>query len=289
MFSVFTPATTANLGSGFDILGISLNLFNEFIVEEADSYQLENFAQKYRDYRNNLIIKSYQQTCAFLKVKAEPFKLTIKQNIPNSKGLGSSASCIVAGILIAEELSHQKISDLDKLKIATHLEGHPDNVAPCLFGGLIGSALKKDFIFKSAYPFNPNLNIYVCIPDFCLSTNKARQVLPEQVKLSSAIANNSNCLILLKGLETANEELLKIGIDDFFHTKYRIPLISEYHKVLRILNSNSTISGAGPTILSITSQTLDLDEITKKLAQLNNHWEIKALKIDQKGAYIVHE
>jgi homoserine kinase len=286
MFKVITPATTANIGSGFDILGLSLNIYNEFEVERSEKYEFFNFEEKYCDPDNNLIIESYRYVCKQLKEIEVPIKLTINQNIQNSRGLGSSSSCIVAGILIAEKIFKTFITDNEKLQYATILEGHPDNVAPCLFGGLVASHLFNKGIFKSHYPFNENLNIYIAIPDFQLSTQLARSVLPKKISLKNCIDNSSNILVLLKGLETSDECLVEAGIKDYLHTSYRSPLINDYDKVKNIINSNTTISGSGPTMLTITSHNLNISSIQNQLNELDNKWEFLKVEIDNRGAFI---
>jgi len=286
MFKVFTPATTANIGSGFDILGLALQIYNEFEVESSNKYEFINFEKKYCHPNSNLIISTYRYVCKQLNELEVPFKLTINQNIPNSRGLGSSSSCIVAGILIAEKIFNTYISDSDKLQYATTLEGHPDNVAPCLFGGLVGSYLFDEHIFKSHYPINEKLNIYLAIPNFKLSTKLARSVLPENITFHNSVANSSNILVLLKGLETGDEILIEKGIQDYLHTAYRSSLIKDYEDVKRIINSNTTISGAGPSLLTITSHSLNIEEIQNKLDKLDTNWLFKKIDIDTKGAYI---
>lgn len=287
MFRIVTKATSANLGPGFDLLGICLELNNEFIIKRQPSYKLLGFKEEYSDTDNNLFIQSYRFASKVLGLQEIPFELEIKQGIPISRGLGSSSSMIVGGILAVYALNDLAYDQFTALKIANEIEGHPDNVAPCIFGGLCASGVRDEQIIKQHYPVNDELCFSFAVPDFTLSTALARSVLPANISYAQAINNSANILMLLKGLADGNSHLITQGIKDQLHVPYRQQLIPEYRDVENILLKHGaygvTISGAGPTVLAI-HKGLD-DEVKEELAKMSNHWKLYELKIAQGGSY----
>ena len=285
MKKVVTPATSANLGPGFDILGLALCLYNTFSFAYCNEYQLVNFQECYNN-KENLIIKSYEYVLNCEKVPVVPLYIEQEANIPISRGLGSSSSLIIAGVKIANEVLNRRLSKEKLLYYATILEGHPDNVAPCLYGGLVACKIidsNKSIINK--YQVDKSLKFLLFIPEYELKTAKAREVLPKEFTLKDIANNYRNLLILLKGLESGDETLLKTGIEDFIHTKYRKNLIKDYELLSTLLDKYTichTISGAGPTVIAITKTYKK--ELFSKAKEL--HFTPLELNIDNKGAFI---
>lgn len=277
---VRTYATSANLGPGFDAFGICLNLYNEYAFEVSNKYEINEFNEKYKNPENNLIIKSYEKVFNILNKKVIPIKLTeLEHNIPTSRGLGSSASCIVSGVMIANNVLGDILSIDDVFQIASDIEGHPDNVAPLIFGGLTCSFKNDKYYTVKCSPSNDFIYT-VCIPSFELKTSVARSVLPENVKMADAVSNISHSVALIKALELGNMELLKQANIDKLHQDYRFPLINDSAYFIDYAKNNPAtcmISGAGPTILLISKESLNISY---------KDWKIIEQKVNNKGAYI---
>ena len=277
---VRTYATSANLGPGFDAFGICLNLYNEYAFEVSNKYEINEFNEKYKNPENNLIIKSYEKVFNILNKKIIPIKLTeLEHNIPTSRGLGSSASCIVSGVMIANNILGDILSIDEVFQIASDIEGHPDNVAPLIFGGLTCSFKNDKYYTVKCSPSNDFIYT-VCIPSFELKTSVARSVLPENVKMSDAVSNISHSVALIKALELGNMELLKQANIDKLHQDYRFPLINDSAYFINYAKNNPVtcmISGAGPTILLISKESLNISY---------KDWKIIEQKVNNKGAYI---
>lgn len=277
---VRTYATSANLGPGFDAFGICLNLYNEYAFEVSNKYEINEFNEKYKNPENNLIIKSYEKVFNILNKKVIPIKLTeLEHNIPTSRGLGSSASCIVSGVMIANNVLGDILSIDDVFQIASDIEGHPDNVAPLIFGGLTCSFKNDKYYTVKCSPSNDFIYT-VCIPSFELKTSVARSVLPENVKMADAVSNISHSVALIKALELGNMELLKQANIDKLHQDYRFPLINDSAYFIDYAKNNPAtcmISGAGPTILLISKEILNISY---------KDWKIIEQKVNNKGAYI---
>lgn len=279
---VRTFSTSANLGPGFDTFGICFDLYNDYSFEISNKYELVNFEEKYTLPNNNLIITSYEKVFEVLNKPLKYIKLTqLEHNIPTSRGLGSSASCIVSGILIANDILGNQLTQEEVFQLASLLEGHPDNVAPLIFGGLTCS-FKEDKFYKIQLPVNENYNFMVCIPPFELSTALARSVLPKEIKMSDAVFNVSHAVAMIKALENGDMNLLKMAKQDKLHEPYRYSLIEGSSDLIKYCEENNSvcmISGAGSTMLIISN---------KKIKNINilNDWLFKPVNINYKGAYI---
>lgn len=280
MKTVRTYATSANLGPGFDCLGVCFDIYNEYDFEESNKYQLLGFDTKFLDPSNNLIIQSYEKTFELKNRELKYIKLIEKtQNIPNSRGLGSSASCIVAGVMIANEVMGNLLTQDEIFQISSAIEGHPDNVAPLIFGGL-NCSFKNDKYYSLKYEVSDNLKFYVCIPSFELKTVDARNALPKMVSMQDAVSNISHTVGVIRALETGDLELLQQAAVDKLHEPYRFPLIKGSDKVIEYGKQHSVvtlISGAGSTMLFISKE---------KIGFKYQDWNIKEVIVLNKGAYI---
>lgn len=193
-FRVTVPATTANLGPGFDCLGLALSLYNTMIVRPADALQLAVQGQgagKLVEDETNLV---WQAACHLWQRLGYPepaLSLAMHNGIPLSRGLGSSSAAIVAGLLLANYIAGAPYTQAALVDMATELEGHPDNVAPALLGGLVVSGVAGDQVLTAGFPWPQELQVVACVPDFELSTQQARQALPAIVPYSDAVFNVS--------------------------------------------------------------------------------------------------
>lgn len=262
MIKIHVPATTANLGVGFDCVGLALSLYNDFTFTKGKSNVNED----------NLILKSFNRLYEYIGKDAPEVTIEASASVPQARGLGSSATCIVGGLIGAREMSGEKISDYEILKLATEIEGHPDNVAPAIFGGLIVSIKDEEIIYRKFEP-SEDLKFYVLIPDFELSTKKAREVLPETITLKQGVSNAARSALLPYAYEHGDMDVIKTFMKDEFHEKYRESLIPNFKRVRDFATRNNFaafISGAGPSILCVS-----MNDERKKLEELTKDFQIK--------------
>ncbi len=281
-------ASSANLGPGFDCLGLALDLYNVYAYRLSSSsrHELRGFDKRYSDPDRNLVLKSYLHLFASLNKKPLPIYIEqVEQNIPASRGLGSSSACIVAGMGIANDILGNIVDEAEILRQCAAIEGHPDNVAPALLGGLVISRYDGKEVIAKKVGVSPDLHFAICIPPFELATKKAREALPKKVHLQDAVANIANALLLIEGFEEGDIDLIRKSIDDHLHVPYRAPLINGAKELMEfgeVIGAAITISGAGSTLLAISKE-----DISAKLkAFLPKEWEVKEVRVNRKGSEI---
>lgn len=256
MITVHIPATSANVGAGFDSLGLALSLGNTVIMEEAEGCHIAAIdGHVVPTGPDNMVYSSAQLLYEHCGV---PFKgLTLRQNspIPMTRGLGSSSACIVAGLIGANALLKNPCSREDLLTIAAGIEGHPDNVAPALLGGLVASCIQDGKVYSVKKEISPILEFGVFVPDFELPTEKARAALPKEVPHKDAIYNLSRAALCQAALCEGRLDLLPVVTGDRLHQPYRLPLIPGGEEIfvlaLEAGASAVCVSGAGPSILAV--------------------------------------
>lgn len=285
MIDIRVPATSANLGPGFDTTALALSLYNEFSVELSEHLNFINVDEKYAN-ENNLFYKSYKITSNIYNIDNNISINFKKIDIPICRGLGSSSAMIIAGILACSHLNKLNLSNETILNIATSIEGHPDNVSPCLLGGLTISTVYNDKVISKKIKLSDSIYFTVIIPSYETSTEEARKLLPKDISLSKAIENLSHSLLLVNALENCNLDNLSLYIEDNFHVPYRKSLIKDYDNIKNLCYENGakgfTISGSGSTMLVIS----DCSSFSKKIA-LEGDYKILDLKIDNTGATVI--
>lgn len=287
MYKIISPATSANMGAGFDCLGVCLSLANNMIFSEYDdAVIINNHADTIRN-KSNLIIKSLYDTCEIIGTSIKGVKLDIKTAIPLSRGLGSSASCISAGIAAAYMFAGITPNKSEIFELAAKMEGHADNVAPNIFGGGTLS-YKKDGLFNCMnMNINPQYQFVAMIPDFKLSTKKAREVLPAAYSREDVVFNLSRVGMMINALQSGNNSLLSDALDDRIHQPYRIALIRGYDEVVKIAKKCGAIgtylSGAGPSIMAITDQEDTAKKIIQAFREKDLNWQVEDLHINTEG------
>ena len=285
---ISVPASSANLGPGFDVLGLALDLANtcEFKLSD-DKNEFEN------NINSNLIYKAYKYAFDFYGEEVLPVEFDVDTNIPLSRGLGSSASCIVMGIMAAFDVMKRDFDKKEILKLATKMEGHPDNVAPAIFGNAVASILKDDQVYLEKFEVSNNFKFLAIIPEFKLPTKEARDALPKTYSKEDAVFNLSRLSMLILSLISGNEENLKVALDDKIHEPYRLKLIPEIDEIEKIIDDSDALghylSGAGSTIMVVLKADDNTSEyeIKNKLDKLSNSYEVRLLDIDEKGAFII--
>lgn len=284
---ISVPATSANLGPGFDALGIALNLANtcEFkITEDVDKFE--------KNVKENLIYSSYKYVFDFYKEEVIPIEIDIETNIPLSRGLGSSAACIVMGVFMAFSVMKRDFDKKEILKIATAIEGHPDNVSPAIYGRANVSILNGD-VFVERFEISDKFKFLAIIPEFELSTKDAREALPKNYTKEDVVFNISRVSMLILSLISGNEDNLKVSLEDKIHEPYRLKLIPEIEEIEKIIEESNAIghylSGAGSTIMLILNSEDETteSEIRKKLERLSNSYKVMPLEIDKRGAFLI--
>lgn len=262
---VQVPATSANLGSGFDAVGIALNYFNEiyFTEEEKDyiSVEIEGLGKgEIPEIFSENMVGQAMEWAAARNGGALPKGGTVKliNRIPPGRGMGSSSSAIIGGLLIGDALTGSKMSKEDMLSLATEIEGHPDNVAPALLGGLTISIMADGKTMTNIIPVDGELSFITVSPDVEVFTEDARAVLPEEIAYKSAVFNVSRVSFLVSSLVTKQYDRLKYGLQDKLHVPYRIGLIPGGEAVLQAAEQagalGATISGSGSTLIAFATE-----------------------------------
>jgi homoserine kinase len=275
------PATTANMGSGYDLLGMALNLYNTLRFKPSDRYEMRlqgPYAQSgFKLTPRSLLWQGVERVYAEMAEPMPCFSVEQTVQIPPARGLGSSSSAIVAGLYAANLWCGEPFSREQLLTFATEIEGHPDNVAPALLGGAVLNFPHEKTPFIKIDP-PPQLHWGVCIPHFELKTHAARAVIPAQVPLADAIANMSYLGALLTGFYTHNVQLIAQGLQDRLHQPYRQSLVPGMQSVMDTARAagalGCVLSGAGPSLLVVSEQPLPA--IAEKMCENWKKHEINA-------------
>jgi len=289
--TIRVPATTANLGPGFDAFGCALSLYTDVTFEEMEEgLEITGCPEEFTG-PDNLVYTSY---CAVLNTMSEEVrgvKIHIDAHIPICRGLGSSAALLVAGAMGANVLRGNKLSTQGLLNITNAMEGHPDNLAPAFYGGLTASMVDGGLPVSVSFPLHPDWEFLALIPDFDLPTTLARSVLPEQVSRADAIYNISHGALVLKALELGDEKLLRNAMQDKLHQNYRKRLIPDYEKIEALVRTTGAafcLSGAGPTLLCITRHKDLQEKLARKLHSITEqNWQMLPLHVEFQGAHII--
>lgn len=284
---IIVPATSANVGPGFDSVGIAVTRYLTIeVLEPADAWLIEHDlgAGIPTDEKNLLL-----STALSISTDMQPHRIKMTSEVPLARGLGSSSSVIVAGIELANQLANLQLSDAEKLRIATEIEGHPDNVAPAIFGNMvIASYIGEDVQYVTA-DF-PTCDLVAFVPSYQLKTSDSRNVLPTEWSYKEAVAASSvaNVAIaaLLKGdLVTAGRSIEL----DHFHERYRQSLVKEFPRVKEVAHAHAAyatyLSGAGPTIMNLLAPE-HTAAFVAALAALGLYGQIFQLKIDTFGVRV---
>lgn len=298
MIRIDIPATSANLGSGFDSLGIALTMHNRVWMEEADTLEISTTddVQVPTD-ESNLIYWAAKHLYEICGKQLPGLRIIQENNIPMARGLGSSSACIVAGILGANRMLGSPLSQADLINLAAQIEGHPDNTSPAISGGLVASAMEGRRVYSVSVPVSEKISFAVMIPPFELKTEKARGVLPASYSREDTVYNLSRSALMTASLFSGDLQNLRVAVQDRIHQPYRSGLIDHYGSVFRMsyeLGSLGTyVSGAGPTIISMID-TAGAENFGRNCAShLEDRgirgWRVEILHADPEGAKIIIE
>jgi homoserine kinase len=297
---VHVPATSANLGPGFDALGLAVTLYDDVDVEMADSgLSIEVTGEGEETARRgeqHLIAQTFRSAYTLIGSlddtgdsgdSAVPgLRIRCVNRIPHARGLGSSSAATVAGILAARALhpGGHRFTDDDVLALATRIEGHPDNVAPCLAGGLTIAWQADTGPRLTRLDVSPDVRPVALVPEWRLATERARGLLPKVVPHADAAANAGRAALLVAAL-TGRPELLLDATEDRLHQSYRRPAMPESVALVERLRGNgvaAVVSGAGPTVLALTFR----DEVDSIAAEVGSSWHIHPLDVAPHGACV---
>lgn len=295
---VRVPATTANLGPGFDAIGLALDLWNETeFIETTDQRFVVSIRGEGENTlptdESNLILASALQLATLAGKPLQGLRVHCFNRIPLTSGLGSSSAALLAGFLGANALLGHPFSREEILKMAVAAEGHPDNIVPAMLGGLVASVWQNGNIVIRKLLVSP-LAITVVLPDFHFPTTLARQILPEYVSRQDAIFNLSRVVLVIKALETGDLSLLGEVMEDALHQPYRLPLIPGAQEAIQAARragaSAVALSGAGPSLIAFSGQPAEARiglAMQEAFARAGLSSRIFSLNISHSGASIV--
>ncbi len=295
---VRVPGTTANCGPGFDAVGIACTIYNdlELTLNDQGNISLDVIGEGAGAIPadgSNVAVKAIQMVLAKTGCKLNGIHLKMINHIPLARGLGSSAAAIVGGLVAANELTGNTLTKEDLLDMATAIEGHPDNVAPAIFGGITVSIMDSGTAKYLRLQPPKAFSMVAVIPEFNLSTKAARKVLPDSVPFADAVFNVSRTALLIGALCTGELKLLIHALEDRLHQPYREQLIPGMAQVLATARQTgalgAALSGAGPCLLAFTAD--NADEVGKAMVKAFNIHKVSAryqvLDIDGQGAVII--
>ncbi|NPB06611.1 MAG: homoserine kinase [Aquificae bacterium] len=294
MIRLSVPASTTNFGSGFDAFGLALELRNEFTVKPSDVYRVtvKGYAEGIPADETNLFIKVYKKVCRRLRVKEYPLELEQLNRVPPARGLGSSATAIVAAVETALLLNERELTLEEKLSLAFEFEPHPDNLLPAFTGGFTVACTEgRELKAYARLSFPKELKLYFLVPSYELSTEKARAVLPRSLKLEEAVFNLQRSALLVAALAKKEFGLLREALRDRLHQPYRAPLVPGFTEALKEAEKagalGAFLSGAGPTVCVVSQKPVSLESVRRVLEEASgDKVELLELKPSDEGVKV---
>lgn len=294
MVKLRIPATAANLGAGFDAIGLAVNLYNYVTMEEYDGCEIVSLdGVAVPTDENNLIYSTAKQLYDLCGIPFRGLKIGQINNIPFARGLGSSSACVIGGLKGANKLMGSPVSDNELINLAASIEGHPDNSTPALTGGLVTAVIENKKVYYVKQEIKNDLRFVAIVPDFELKTSLARSVLPEEIPRADGVFNLSRAALMSVSLYSGNYQNLRVASDDRLHQPYRAGLIKGCPAVMEACYNLGAyaafISGAGSTIMAIVdANRADFgDCIARRLPALGlDGWRVHTLCIDNIGTAI---
>ncbi|HEB9348935.1 TPA: homoserine kinase [Campylobacter coli] len=286
---ILVPATSANLGPGFDCLGLSLALFNHTIIEKSNFFSIsvngegsENLSLK----KNNIFVSIFNEIYQRLSGRKDHFRFIFDNTIPLSRGLGSSSAVIIGAIASAYEMAGFKADKEKILNEALKYENHPDNIAPAALGGFVVSVVENEKVFSIKKDLDENLNAVVVIPNVAMSTEQSRNALPSNLSLKDSVFNLCHSSFLTACFLEKKYDLLALASKDLLHQTRRMQNLPELFEVQKFALENkalmSTLSGSGSSFFSLAYKD-DAKHLAQKMEQKFGHFKVLCLEFDNKG------
>lgn len=289
-FSISIPASSGNIGPGFDSAGMALNLYLTLHVEEQGQWEILHespYLPPVTDYAAHLIYQTAKKTAERHQKQLTCCKVSVASDIPLARGLGSSASAVLAGIELANQLCDLELTSEQTLQYGTEIEGHPDNVAPALFGGIVFSAMTSNVRIEHIKADAPGLELVICIPETELKTEKARRLVPETFSRNNASSASAISNVMVAAMLAGDYALAgRMMEQDKFHEPYRAAVIPNYDLIRQAAKEagafGSVISGAGPSMISLAADG-EGKRICDYMQEALPDYKVSVLKIDQAG------
>lgn len=296
MIKIKIPATSANMGAGFDSLGTALTLYNYVWAEEIDEGLKIEIKDKTAEFlatdEKNLVYRSMKTLFDRVGYESKGIHLVLENNIMITRGLGSSSAGIVGGLIAANEISGAKLSSDELLDVAAEIEGHPDNVAPAILGGMTVNVSDRGKIKYVKTEVPQELSFAAFVPEFYLATKKSRSILPKSVSMRDAVYNTGRSTLLMASIMTGKYENIRTAVGDKLHQRYRKRLIPNIDDLFREAYGMGALgvylSGAGPTVIAIMQGDTRKFEtkLNDFLAKKMDNWHLHMLKADNEGAVV---
>lgn len=295
MVEIKAPASSANMGPGFDALGICLSMNNILRMKEWDRceiYSRNNGSVSYKE--DNLVYTSAKRVYQYCGRPFHGLYIAMHTYVPPTRGLGSSSACIAGGLVGANALLGGPLSKDQLLDLAAEIEGHPDNVTPALMGGFVCSLMEGTHVRYHKIPLSKKFAFAAFIPSFKLETKVARHILPHTIEYEDAIFNLSRTAMLVACLSGGDTENIAAALQDRLHQRYRAPYIPGYEEIMALARAcgafGSFLSGAGPTILALipAADKSFYHRGRQMLAEKELPYKLRMLRCDKAGATFTH-
>lgn len=292
MRTITIPASSANMGPGFDCLGVALTCYNTVSFEFMESGLLIDLPVEDRGRipadERNLVYRVFADTLRLFGEKLPGVHFSQTNGIPAMRGMGSSSACVVAGVAMANAYMGDRLSLDDQIQLCANEEGHPDNILPTLVGGFAVGCIDGGTVHYLRFDPPQGLKCALFIPPFSLSTRKARAALPKHVPLKDAVFNLSHASLVTAALARGELSLLRYAMQDALHQPYRKPLVPGYDEIVRIAAEAGALatclSGAGPAMISFLEGGEGFAEaVLPGLKALSGGWQMRLLEIDPLG------
>ncbi len=288
------PATSANLGPGFDALGLALDLWNETTITPAKEFSVGvsgEGAGKLTSGRDNLLVRAAWRLAERAGKSLTPFHAECVNQIPLSSGMGSSSAAILAGLLAGNALLENPFTREEILNLASDLEGHPDNVAPAMLGGLVVSTVENGEVLARKIPIATEIHITIALPDFYLPTKQARAALPKKISMKNAVHNISRTALVVEAFRSGDLNLLGKAMTDKLHQPYRLKLIPGAQSAMEAAKAAGAgavaLSGAGPGVIAFsTGESAAGESMRRAFEAAGLEARIFHLRVSSRGAEI---
>jgi homoserine kinase len=293
-FIIKVPATSANVGPGFDALGLALDLWNATTITPAKEFSVQvsgEGAGRLASGKNNFIVRAAQRAAERAGKRLQPFHAECANQIPLSSGMGSSSAAILTGLLAGNALLESPFSREEILNLACEMEGHPDNVAPAMMGGLVVSTVEQGKVIARQIPIEMNVHVTIVLPDFHLPTKQARAALPKKISMKNAVHNISRTALVVEAFRTGDLDLLGKAMTDKLHQPYRLKLIPGAIPAMNAAKeagaSAVALSGAGPSLIAFSAGESGMGESMKRAFEAAGlEGRIFRLGVSSRGAEI---
>lgn len=294
-FTLKIPGSTSNMGAGFDTVGLALQIYLTVTVRKADTFILKLTGEGCEELpanENNLLIKTYLQACEHFNLQPQAYDLKIYNEIPLKRGLGSSGAAIAAGLKLAQLQAEENLPVRELLEFGCQIEGHPENLMASFLGGFSVNCFSDRQLTYKHFKQIPPMQVVLLIPDFTISTQVARKLLPSKVSFADAIANVQRCGLLVAALTNGDFLLLREAVTDRLHQPYRKKLISGFDEILNAAYKSGAravfLSGSGSTILALTDRNADsIAQAMQSIVQTQSYSaNTKIVEIDTIGARV---